>query len=150
MAAWSAVLFGGERSVWQGLSVSGSALDVGDGGFLRALRLQSPCEERGGTTALLLAARAGDVRAIGACLDAGASMTCVERKAVPSLFIQKGTGALHAAAWHGHEAATRLLLERRAHPRLVMCGKADDASDKSCAPACLRLAFSLLPRKAGL
>lgn len=117
MAAWSAVLFGSERCVWQEFSVSASALRVGDGGFLRALRLQSPWEERGGTTALLLAARAGDVRAIEVCLDAGASMLCVERKEVPSLYIQKGTGALQAAAWHGHVAATRLLLERRADAR---------------------------------
>lgn len=93
--------------------------DEDDGGLLERLCFRSPLEEQHGTTPLLLATRAGDVRAMRSFLAAGASLACAEQLTVPSFCIGKGQTPIHVAAWCGHLAAVSFLLRCRCDPNAV-------------------------------
>lgn len=68
---------------------------------MQEMRLQSASKEVHGTTPLLLACRAGDVKAIETCLERGACLQCSEKRVKPAYYIRKGQTPLHAAALSG-------------------------------------------------
>mmetsp|Transcript_88122 Transcript_88122/g.254319 ORF Transcript_88122/g.254319 Transcript_88122/m.254319 type:complete len:644 (-) Transcript_88122:70-2001(-) len=85
-----------------------------DDSFLNQLYMSSPTEDVEGTTPLLLATRAGKTDAMQALIEARASIDCAERRSLQEYGIGAYQTPMHAAAWHGHDNAIRLLLHHRA------------------------------------
>mmetsp|Transcript_47191 Transcript_47191/g.132704 ORF Transcript_47191/g.132704 Transcript_47191/m.132704 type:complete len:612 (-) Transcript_47191:139-1974(-) len=83
-------------------------------GFLQRMRLPSFSAKVAGTTPLLLASRSGDVRAIEACVQAGASLERAEKRTHLNYSVRRGQRPLHAAAVCGHAEAVSALLRLRA------------------------------------